>query len=169
MKNPSETAILRLVMVMVLVLMLGILPGSFSSDGKLWAQEEEEEEEGTEPTDEALSKAKRTLQEMGMSLGNNLGRVGNVRDTRFAYSAKISDSQKALSKGFSLAEPRPTPVKSGTTLSVVIDAKGKVIFFVDSQNKLLDSQNQSTSIALNKSTVPSEVNVSTSAFPSQIK
>lgn len=162
----QRRVILGWILIGLFIAMLGILPGSFSSDGKLWAQEEEE---GTDPPDEALSKAKRTLQEMGMRLGENLGRVGNLRDMKFAFSAKISDSQKALNKGFGLAEPRPTPVKSGTSLSVVIDAKGKVTFFVDSQNKLLDNQNQSTSIALNKSTVPSEVVVSTSAFPSQIK
>ena len=145
--------------------MLGILPGSLTSDGNLWGQEEDE----PEPSTRALSKAKRTLQEMGMSLGDNLGQVGNLRDMKFAFSVKISDSQKALSKGFGLADPRPTPVKSGTSLSIVIDTEGKVTFFVDSQNKLLDSQNQSTSIALNKSVIPSEVVVSTSAFPPAIK
>ncbi len=158
--------ILRWILISLFIAVLGILPGSFSSDGMLRAQEEEE---GTVPPDEALSKAKRTLQEMGMRLGDNLGRVGNIRDIRFAYSAKISDSQKALSKGFGLAEPRPTPVKSGTSLAIVIDAKGKITFFVDSQNKLLNSQNQSTSIALNKSAIPNEVVVSASAFPSSIK
>lgn len=147
------------------VTMLGILPGYLTSDGNLWGQEEDE----PEPSTGALSKAKRTLQEMGMRLGDNLGQVGNLRDMKFAFSVKISDSQKALSKGFGLAEPRPTPVKSGTSLSIVIDANGKITFFINSQNKLLDSQNQSTSIALNKSVIPSEVVVSNSAFPPTIK
>jgi hypothetical protein len=168
MKNLSEMTFLRLLAVFAIVLMLGFLPGSFFSDGKLWAQEEDEEEK-TDPTDGALSRAKRTLQEMGMRLGDNLGRVGNKRDMKFAFSAKISDSQRALSKGFGLAEPRPTPVKNGTALAVVIDAKGKVTFFVNSQNILKDSKNGSTSIAIDKSAVPSAVTVSSSSFPSTIK
>ncbi len=166
MKNLEERAVLRLFVIVVLVLMTGFLSGSFSSDGKLWAQSEDEEEDLNK---NALSVAKRTLQNLGMELGDKLGRVGNVRDIKFAYSAKVSDSQKALSKGFGLAEPRPTPLKSGTTLSVVIDAKGKVTFFVDSQNKLKNSQNQSTSIAIDKAVIPSGVVVSSTSFPSVAK
>jgi hypothetical protein len=166
MKNLEERESLRIIVVIALILMMGFLSGSFSSDGKLWAQSEEEEEELNK---NALSVAKRTLQNLGMELGDKLGRVGNVRDMKFAYSAKISDSQRALSKGFGLAEPRPTPVKSGTTLSVVIDTKGKVTFFVDSQSKLKNSQNQSTSIAIDKAVIPSGVAVSSTSFPSAVK
>ena len=162
MKKLSEMTFLGLLVVFAIVLMLGFFSGSFSSDGKLWAQEED-------PPESAVSKAKRTLQEMGMRLGDNLGRVGNKRDMQFAFSAKISDAQKALSKGFGLAEPRPTPVKNGTSLAIVIDAKGKVTFFVNSQNILKDSKNGSTSIAIDKSAVPSAVTVSSSSFPSTIK
>jgi hypothetical protein len=165
MKNLEERAFQKLIVVIAFVLMMGFLSGSFSSDGMLWAQSEEE----GEPPPAALSVSKRTLQNLGMELGDKIGRVGNVRDMKFAYTAKISDSQKALSKGFGLAEPRPTPVKSGTTLSVVIDAKGKVTFFVDSQNKLKNSQNQSTSIAIDKAVVPSGVVVSSTSFPSVVK
>jgi hypothetical protein len=167
MKNLEERAFLRPIVVITLVLMTGFFSGSFSSDGKLWAQAQEEEEENL--SSRVLSVAKRTLQNMGMELGGKIGRAGNVRDMKFAYAAKISDSQKALSKGFGLAEPRPTPVKSGTSLSIVIDANGKVTFFVDSQNKLKNSQNQSTSIAIDKAAVPSGVAVSSTSFPSTIK
>jgi len=166
MKNLEERTCLRPIVVIFLVLMMGFMSGSFSSDGKLWAQSEDEEEDLNK---NALSVAKRALQNLGMELGDKLGRVGNVRDMKFAYSAKISDSQKALSKGFGLAEPRPTPVKSGTSLSVVIDAKGKVTFFVDSQNMLKNSQNQSTSIAIDKAAVSSGVAVSNASFPSVVK
>ena len=169
MKKRSRRMFLRLLTVTILVLMLGFSPGSFLYDGKLWAQEEDEDEEEKDPPAEALSRAKRTLQEMGIRLADSLGRVGNVRDMQFAFSAKISDSQKALDNGFGLAEPRPTPLKNGTTLSVVIDAKGKVTFFVDSQNKLKDSKNGSTSIAIDKNAVPNAVAVSSSSFPSTIK
>jgi hypothetical protein len=167
MKGLNRRAILGWIFVGLFVIMMGILPGSFSSDGMLWAQAQEEEEEDLGK--DALSVAKRTLQNMGMELGDKMGRVENLRDMKFAYTAKISDSQKALSKGFGLAEPRPTPVKSGTTLSVVIDAKGKVTFFMDSQNKLKNSNNQSTSIAIDKAGVPSDVVVSSTSFPSTIK
>ena len=164
MRIPKRRVLLGWIFVGLFIIVLGISPGSFSLDGILLAQEEEEV-----PTPVALSVAKRALQDLGMELGDKIGRVGNVRDMKFAYAAKISDSQKALSKGFGLAEPRPTPVKSGTTLSVVIDAKGKVTFFVDSQNKLKNSQNQSTSIAIDKASVPSGVVVSDTSFPSGVK
>jgi hypothetical protein len=166
MRIPKRRVLLGWIFMGLFIIVLGIFPVSFSSDGKLWAQSQEEEED---LDTKVLSVAKRTLQNMGMELGDKIGRVGNVRDMKFAYAAKISDSQKALSKGFGLAEPRPTPVKSGTGLSVVIDAKGKVTFFVDSQNKLKNSQNQSTSIAIDKAVIPSGVAVSSSSFPSVIK
>lgn len=165
MRTPKRRVLLGWIFMGLFIIVLGFSPGSFSSDGMLWAQSEEE----GEPPPAALSVAKRTLQNLGMELGDKIARVGNVRDMKFAYAAKISDSQKALSKGFGLAEPRPTPVKSGTTLSVVIDAKGKVTFFVDSQNKLKNSQNQSTSIAIDKAVVPSGVVVSSTSFPSAVK
>jgi hypothetical protein len=167
MRTPKRRVLLGWIFIGLFIIGLGFSPGSFSSDGKLWAQAQEEEE--GDPSSKALSVAKRTLQNMGMELGDKIGRVGNVRDMKFAYTAKISNSQKALSKGFGLAEPRPTPVKSGTALSVVIDAKGKVTFFVDSQNKLKNSQNQSTSIAIDKAIVPSGVVVSSTSFPSAVK
>jgi len=155
------------IMIGLFAAMTGILPGSSFSDRRSWAPGEEDEVTG--PTSAALTKAKRTLQEMGMKLGDNLGRVGDSGDAKFAFAAEISDPQRALDKGFGLADPRPTPLQSGTSLSIVMDADGRITFFVDSSNRLLDSRNQSTSIALNKRSVPSEVAVSTNAFPSLVK
>ena len=127
--------------------------------GNVFAQEEEED-----PGDGIMQAAKRTLGKMGISLGNNLGKVRNEAST-WIFSAKIGDTAKALNLGLGLAEPRPTPVKSGTEIFLTVGPKGKVTFYVDSQNKMKNNRNSSTSVSINKDVILNDIVIQSASFP----
>jgi hypothetical protein len=117
-----------------------------------------------EPEESIIQAAKGTLEKMGISLGNNLGKVRNQAST-WAFSARVGDTAKALNFGLGLAEPRPTPVKSGAEIFLTVGPKGKVTFYVDSQNKMKNNRNSSTSVLINKDIVLNDIVIQTASFP----
>jgi len=131
--------------------------------GRFLAQAQEAE---NGPTQAALQKAKQALENMGMTLGEKIGRVGKTEENSWAYSATITNSQKALEKGFfKLADPRPTPVKEGTEISLVIELDGKVVLFVNSRSKYLDRYNSVIAATIARDKVDPGVEVRSASFP----
>jgi len=117
-----------------------------------------------EPEESIVQAAKSALGKMGISLGNNLGKVRNEAST-WVFSAKIGDTAKALNLGVGLAEPRPTPVKSGTEIFLTVGPKGKVTFYIDSQNKMRNNRNSSTSVSINKDVILNDIVIQSASFP----
>ena len=83
----------------------------------------------------------------------------------WAFSARVGDTAKALNLGLGLAEPRPTPVKSGTEIFLTVGAKGKVTFYVDSQNKMKNDRNSSTVVLINKDIILDDIVILSASFP----
>jgi hypothetical protein len=113
----------------------------------------------------SLTAAKAVLQKMGISLRSELGKASSLART-WVFSAKITDPEKAFKFGFQArSSSGPARVASGTEIFLTVGLKGKVTFYVDSQNKMRTQTNNTLSVTIIESQLASEVGVENSSFP----
>jgi hypothetical protein len=107
-----------------------------------------------------LDAAKRTLQKMG--IGTSLFDDGQHDDGEAndgIYAGLVEQAKLAFNRGLYLADPRPTPLQPRTRIIFTIGSRGKIILYLDSQNKMKNTRNQATNIHIDKSLLPTGIEV----------
>lgn len=113
-----------------------------------------------------LETAKALLQKMGI---NAVQIQYRCEGNEVIFSAVISNPELAFKKGLGLADPRPTPVHERTKVNFSIGSRGRVTFYLDSQNRMKNTSNQSTSVHINKDLLPQGIEISHGSFQAQIE